>query len=207
MGTRDKRIDAYITKSAPFAKPILNHLRAIVHKGCPQVVETMKWSFPTFEHHGLMCGMGSFKEHCTFGFWKASLMKDRKLLEMAQSEEAMGHLGRITSIKDLPADSVLLGYVREAAALNESGVKLPRRKATPESVKKALKAPPVLTKALARNAKAKRTFDAFSYSNKKDYIDWITEAKTEETRTRRLQTAVAWMAEGKVRNWKYLSKK
>ncbi len=124
---KDKRIDSYIIKSQDFAKPVLSHLRELVHQACPDVTETMKWSFPHFDYMGIMCSMASFRQHCAFSFWKASLMSDTRLLQMAKSEAAMGHLGKIKSLKDLPSDKILLTYIREAMLLNESGVKLPAR--------------------------------------------------------------------------------
>ena len=129
MATKDKRIDAYIAKSADFAKPILTHIRELVHKACPDVEETMKWSFPHFDYKGaMMCSMASFKQHCAFSFWKASLMKDAdKFVGMAKSEVAMGHMGRITSVKDLPSDKVMLSYLKEAMRLNDENVKLPSK--------------------------------------------------------------------------------
>ncbi|HJY63426.1 MAG TPA: YdeI/OmpD-associated family protein [Ignavibacteria bacterium] len=200
MVKKDKRIDAYIAKAQPFAKPVLNHIRSLVHKACPDAEETMKWSFPHFNYKGtMMCSMASFKQHVAFGFWKASIMKDPK--KMLNSSEAMGHLGRITSVKDLPADNVMIQYIKEAARLNEEGVKLPSK---PVKEKKKLVIPDYLIKAISKNKEAKKTFDEFSYSNKKEYVEWITEAKTEDTRNNRLTTAVEWMAESKVRNWKYL---
>ncbi|MBS3944411.1 MAG: DUF1801 domain-containing protein [Melioribacter sp.] len=108
MGSKDLRIDLYIAKSQEFAKPILEHLRGLVHKACPEVEETMKWSFPHFDYKGMMCSMAAFKQHCAFGFWKASLMREKKLMVNAKAETAMGHLGKITCLKDLSADKVLL---------------------------------------------------------------------------------------------------
>jgi uncharacterized protein YdeI (YjbR/CyaY-like superfamily) len=202
MATKDKRIDNYIAKSAGFAKPILNHLRALVHKACPDAEETMKWSFPHFDYKGeMMCSMAAFKEHCAFSFWKASLMKDPKLLNNAKSETAMGHLGRITSLKDLPADKIMISYIKEAIKLNDDKVKIVKAK----PVEKApLIIPEDINAALKKNKKAQTTFENFSYSNKKEYVQWITEAKSEDTRNKRLAQAVAWMAEGKIRNWKYV---
>ncbi len=194
MGKKDPRVDGYIAKSAEFARPILRHLREIVHKGCPEVEETMKWSFPHFLYEGMLCSMASFKSHCAFGFWKGKLIVPEK-------PEAMGQFVRITSLSDLPKDSVLVGYVREAVRLNETGEKVQRR---PREPKKALATPPDLAAALQRNTKARKTFEAFSPSHKREYVEWITEAKTEETRRKRLSTAVEWMAEGKPRNWKYM---
>ncbi len=201
--TKSKDIDAYIAKAEPFAKPVLEHFRALVHQVCPEVEEKMKWSFPHFDYKGsMMCSMASFKQHCAIGFWKATLMKaGGELVGRAKTEEAMGHLGRITSLKDLPKDAVLKAYIKDAMQLNEEGVKVPKAKAAPA---KAPEAPENLLKALSKNRKALDTFENFSNSNKKEYITWITEAKTDLTRAKRLAQAIEWMAEGKIRNWKYL---
>ncbi len=202
MPKKDPRIDAYINKSHDFAKPILKHLRSLVHAACPDAEETMKWSFPHFDYKGeMMCSMAAFKEHCAFGFWKAALMKDPVLTDNAKTESAMGHVGRITSLKDLPPDKKLTAYIKEAMALNDKGIKAVKQKPV---AKKELVVPAYFTNAVKKNKKAWATFEAFSYSNKKEYVEWITEAKTEETRQKRLDQAVVWMAEGKVRNWKYV---
>src|SRR5689334_10984985 len=129
MAKTDKRIDAYIAKAEPFAQPILTHIRELVHEACPDVVETMKWSLPHFDYMGIMCAMASFKKHAIMGFWKASLMKDKQLLENAASEISMGHLGRITSMADLPSDKIIKAYIKEAMALNENGIKVVKPKA------------------------------------------------------------------------------
>ena len=186
MGKRDPRMDAYIEKSAPFAKPILKYLRDAVHEAVPDVQETMKWSMPFFEYKGPLCNMAAFKAHCAFGFWKSSLLGESRM-------------ERITSVDDLPSKKDLIRIAKAAAKLNEEGVKVPRTtKPRPE-----LKTPADLTTALAKNKKAKSTFDAFAPSHRREYIAWITEAKTDATRERRLQQAVEWIAEGKSRNWKY----
>jgi uncharacterized protein YdeI (YjbR/CyaY-like superfamily) len=197
MGKRDPRVDGYIDNSAPFAKPILKHLRRVVHTGCPDVEETIKWQFPHFDYKGMICGMAAFKGHCTLGFWKASLI----LGSNKAGEEGMGQFGRITSLADLPDEKILIGYVRKAAKLNDAGVKRPRAK---PKIQKRLSVPKDLKVALQKNAKARKSFDGFSPSQKREYVEWITEAKREETRKERLKTAIKWMAEGKVRNWKYL---
>ena len=202
MATKQKVIDTYITKSADFAKPILIHIRELVHKACPDVEEKMKWSFPHFDYKGeMMCSMAAFKQHAAFSFWKATLMKDPILVENAKSETAMGHFGRITSLKDLPSEKKITALIKEAMQLNEKGIKLP---AKPKStVKAALAVPDYFTKALKKDKKAQQTFDAFPYSHKKEYLQWITEAKTEETRNKRIGIAIEMMSEGKSRNWKY----
>ncbi|MFN8252076.1 MAG: YdeI/OmpD-associated family protein [Ferruginibacter sp.] len=202
MGTKNKAIDAYIAKSADFAKPILNHLRELVHQACPEVEEKLKWSMPHFDYKGeMMCGMAAFKQHASFGFWKAALMKDPILLETAKTEVAMGHLGKITSLKDLPSDKKLTAWIKEAMVLNDKGIKLPSKSKPAE--KKALEVPDYFVKALAKNKKAQKIWDAFAYSHKKEYLQWITEAKTEPTREKRIATTLEWVAEGKGRNWRY----
>ena len=202
MPHKDPRIDAYIDKSAAFAKPILNHLRQLIHKACPQVEETMKWSFPHFDYKGeMMCSMASFKQHCSFGFWKASLMKDPVLVETAKSEVAMGHLGKITTLKDLPSDKQLTAWIKEAMKLNDEGVKVKKEKPVPT---KEIPVPADLIAALKKNKKAFAIFEQFPPSHKKEYIQWIEEAKREETRKKRIEQTVEWVAENKQRNWKYM---
>lgn len=198
MGKRDQRVDEYIAKSAPFAKPILKHLRKTVHEACPEVEETMKWSFPHFMYQGILCSMASFKEHCAFGFWKGSLIVGQRA---AETREAMGHFGKITSVKDLPSKKVLTGYIREAMRLNETGVKSPTR--ANRKPKPALPVPPDLAAALRANRKAGAAFKEFSPSHRREYIEWIVDAKVEATRERRLLKTVEWLAEGKSMNWKY----
>lgn len=205
MAKKEKAIDAYIAKSADFAKPILNHIRALVHKTCPDVEEKMKWSMPFFDYKGeMLCHMASFKQHAVMGFWKASLMKDSILVENARSETAMGHLGRIGSLKDMPPDKKITAWIKEAMQLNDKGIKLPAKAKAAD--KKELIIPDYFTKAISRNKKAKQVFENFAYSHKKEYVMWITEAKTEETRNKRMETALEWIAEGKSRLWKYEKK-
>ena len=201
MGQTDKRIDAYIEKSADFAKPVLTHLRALVHRACPEVVETVKWSFPHFEYKGILCSMAAFKQHCSFGFWKAAVMDDPKDILESVGKTGMGHLGNIKSVKDLPSDKILTTYVKAAMKLNDDNITVPKPKA---AEKKELEVPDYFTKALNKNKQALKTFKAFSYSNQKEYVDWVTEAKTEETRNKRIATALEWLAEGKIKNWKYV---
>jgi uncharacterized protein YdeI (YjbR/CyaY-like superfamily) len=201
MGTRDTRVDAYIARSADFAKPILNHIRGLVHTACPESEEALKWGFPTFVHRGIMCGMAAFKAHCSLGFWKHALILGKNQEAASKERDGMGHFGRITSLLDLPSDKTLLGYIREAARLNEAGIK-PAARARPKT-RKALVVPDFFLATLKKNEKALATFEGFSYSHKKEYIEWLTEAKREETRRQRLATAIQWLAAGKSRNWKY----
>lgn len=202
MAKYDNRVDEYIKKAAPFAQPILNHLRDLVHEACPGATETIKWNFPHFEYGGaILCSMAAFKKHCTFGFWKAALMSDPKGILEAIGKTAMGQLGQITGLSDLPPDKIIKGFILQAVKLTDEGAKLPGKT---QSSPKDLVVPDYFLKAVRKNKAALKTFDSFSLSNKKDYIAWVTEAKTELTRDRRLAQAIEWMAEGKIRNWKYV---
>ncbi|HWX18700.1 MAG TPA: YdeI/OmpD-associated family protein [Candidatus Binatia bacterium] len=200
MASKDPRIDAYIAKSADFAQPILNHLRRLVHTACPEVEETFKWSFPHFIYKGMLCHMAAFRAHCAFGFWKRTLIFGNDESGKANGD-AMGQFGRITSLSDLPKDKVLLGYIKEAVRLNEAGIKAPPGAAS--KPRKDLVVPDYFMAALKRKKKALTAFENFSPSHKREYVEWITEAKREETRAKRLETAVAWMSIGKPRHWKY----
>lgn len=197
MGSKDPRIDAYIEKSADFAKPILRHIRKVVHAALPEVEEDLKWRMPAFMYKGILCGMAAFKSHCTFGFWKGSLLTDGK-----QSADAMGQFGRIESLSDLPSDKTLAALVKRAAKLNDDGVKVARM--APQGPRKPLRIPSDLAAALKKNKQAHAAFKEFPYSHKKEYVEWLTEAKTDTTRQKRLGTAIGWIAEGKARNWKYM---
>ena len=197
MGTRDPRVDAYIEKSPGFARPILIHLREVVHAACPDVAETLKWRMPSFEHKGILCGMAAFKKHCVFGFWKHELVLGTG---GERWKDAMGSFGCLTSLRDLPPKTELKRMVRIASKLNEDGVKAPRTKTAP---RKAVAMHPKLKAALAKHAKARKQFDGFSPSHRREYLEWIAEAKAEETRERRIAQTLEWLADGKHRNWKY----
>ncbi len=202
MATRDPRVDAYIAKSADFAKPILKHLRKIVHTGCPKVEETIKWQHPHFDYKGVMCGMAAFNRHCAFGFWKEKLILDR---DTAAEKTAMGSFGCIKSLADLPGEKTLIQYVKKAAALNEAGIKAPGR--TQPKKREPLEVPAYFSAALKKNATARKTFESFPPSKRREYLEWVTEAKREETRNERLATSIGWLSEGKPRHWKYLPAK
>lgn len=198
MPSHDPRIDAYIERAAPFAQDILRHWRATVHAHCPEVVETIKWGFPNFVYRDkILTGMAAFKAHCSIGFWHG----EAALGEGKGKDGAMGDYGRLTSLKDLPPRSEQKAAILRAMKLIEDGVKArPAKKSAP---KPPPEAPDDLIGALDRNAAARRTFDGFPPGQRRDYIDWIVEAKKPETRERRIAQAVEWLAEGKRRNWKY----
>ena len=193
MGKRDPRVDAYIQKSAEFARPILTHVREIVHQAVPEAEETIKWGAPHFEYKGVLCGLAAFKQHCNVIIWKASMVIG------AGANAEGGPLRSITRLADLPADRTLKNWLAQAAKLNETGVKTPRT-AKP---RKALPVPAELKKALAKNKRAAVAFEKFPPSHKREYSEWIADAKTSETRDRRVATAIEWIVEGKSRNWKY----
>ncbi len=205
MAKTDPRVDAYISKSADFAKPILKHLRRLVHQACPDVQETMKWSFPHFEHKGVLCFMSAFKQHCAFGFWRSSVLSETAAKVNSSNTKAMGQFGRITSLEDLPSDRQMLSLIKQAVKFNESGLKANRR--VVKSASKPVKVPDYFVAALRRDKKALTVFQNFSPSHKREYIEWVTGAKSDETRERRLAQAIEWMAEGKSRNWKYTRRK
>src|SRR5258706_4281090 len=192
MPTKDPRVDAYIAKSAAFAKPILKHLRRVVHRGCPGVTETLKWGVPAYEFEGILCMTAAFKAHCGLVFWKSGMLE--------KNTGTPAHVRRITSLKDLPPERALVGLVKEAVRLNAEGLKTaPRRRFAARPVK----VPAYLMAALRKNSKARAAFEAFPPSHKREYVEWIDSAKTDETRQRRLATALEWIASGKSRNWKY----
>ena len=202
MPVTDPRVDAYIDKAEPFARPVLEHLRSLVHSACPEIKETIKWGFPHFEYKGLLCSMASFKQHCAFGFWKAALMTDAEQFLNKMGNTGMGHFDRITGISDLPKDKTMISYIREAMKLNEDGIQLQKKKNSKEPVE----IPTEFSSALKQNKKAQDHFNKFSASAQREYIEWISEAKTEATRNKRIDTAVEWISEGKGRNWKYEKK-
>jgi hypothetical protein len=206
MPVKDSRVDAYIAKSAAFAQPILKRVRQAVHAACPAVEETIKWGVPHFLYRGMFCGMAAFKQHAMFGFWHRGMGEELKRL--GREDVTHGRFGALTSVADLPPKATLVRLVKHAMKLNEQDAKSPRKKAAKKSPKKraALKIPADFLAALGKNKKAHKTFTAFSYSHQKEYVEWITEAKRDETRQKRLKAAIEMLAEGKTRHWKYQRK-
>jgi uncharacterized protein YdeI (YjbR/CyaY-like superfamily) len=195
---RSAEVDAYIARAAPFARPILRKIRRLFHQACPAIEEKIKWGVPSFERRGRVGGCAAFKHHATFGLWRQDVLPDPQGL--FRSRSPMGC--RITDVSELPSDRVILSYIRAAVKLNEEGA--PPR-ARPASRPPA-RVPPSLLSALRKNPRARAAFEAFPPSHKREYAEWIAEAKQEETRRRRLATAIEWMAQGKPRNWKYMKK-
>jgi uncharacterized protein YdeI (YjbR/CyaY-like superfamily) len=203
MAKKDPRVDAYIEQAAEFARPILKHIRKVVHAACPAAEEDLKWGAPHFMYKGMLCGMAAFKQHCAFGFWRAKeLAKLNKDFE--PTDQAMYQFGRIQSKADLPPDKLITKLVKAAMALNDSGTKAPR---APRTKKPVPKIPPTFLTALKKNKKAHAAFATLSPSHQREYIEWIAEAKRDETRERRIKTALEWITTGKSRNWKYEKKK
>ena len=194
--SRDARIDAYVAKQADFARPLLEYLRETIHEACPEVEESIKWSMPAFGYKGRpLAGMAAFKAHATFGFWQHSqLVEGQK-----RNAEAMGSFGRLTSIDDLPPRDELIALIRKAMSLVDEGVKPVRTK----TVKAPIEMPADLAAALAAEPRAQATYDAFPPSCRREYLEWVVEAKRPETRAKRVAQAVEMMAEGKRRHWKY----
>ncbi len=198
-------VDAYIEKSADFAKPILEKLRKVFHKADPNIQEVIKWSVPHFEHDGLVGGIAAFKKHVSLGFWKSKEMDDPHDLFDGDPKASMCAV-KFSDVKDVPSEKVLVAYVKQAVKLNVDKSKTPKstaKKTAKKKVAKKITVPADLKAALTKNKKAQATFDGFSYTNRKEYVEWITEAKRDATREKRLKQAIEWMAEGKSRNWKY----
>lgn len=195
MSSQDRRVDAYIARSADFARPILAEIRTRVHAACPQVEETIKWGMPSFVHAGgILCQMAAFKRHVSFGYWKHALV-------IGEAErDGMGSYGKMASAADLPPKATMRADLGKAMRLNEDGVKPERRKPMPRD---ALEVPDDLAAALEKHQAAKAAFDGFAPSHRREYLEWIVEARREETRTKRIVQAVEWLGEGKRRNWKY----
>ena len=203
MSQYDSRVDAYIDKAAPFAQPILKHLRELVHSVSPLISETMKWGFPFFDYNGSVCQMAAFKEHMGFGFWKQSQLNDPGKL-IRPEEGTAGSFGKITSLNELPSDEILIDFIRQAMELNKPENKKPavKKDTTPKA---AIKMPADFADLLAANPLVFEMYNKFSPSHKREYLEWIVEAKSDSTRQKRMETAVEWIAEGKSRHWKYQS--
>jgi uncharacterized protein YdeI (YjbR/CyaY-like superfamily) len=202
MEQYDNRLDAYIEKSADFAKPVLTYIRQLVHEASPLIGETIKWGFPFFDYKGPVCMMMGFKKHCAFGFWKAGTLTDPEHV-LKLGDEKAGSFGNILTIADLPSKEILINFILQGIERNEKGVKFKvATKKTPE-VKAELVTPEYFLEFLSQNLAARNTFDNFSYSHKKEYAEWIVDAKTDATRQKRMETALEWISAGKSRHWKY----
>jgi uncharacterized protein YdeI (YjbR/CyaY-like superfamily) len=195
-------LDSYIARAEPFARPILEHLRALFHRARPEIGEALKWGHPVFEHDGIVAWLAAFKRHVRFRFWKGRMLNDPKGL----LRDANGNVGLliVTDLSQLPSDKALLDYIRQAIDLNASGVKVPR--AAGKAKAAPLAVPDDLSAALRKNKLARQSFDAMSTSHRNEYIEWLVTAKQDATRKKRLLTAIEWLAEGKPRNWKYMKK-
>lgn len=205
----DPRVDAYIEKAAPFAQPVLRHLRKLMHEACPHATESVKWGMPFFVQQGvILANLAAFKQHCAFGFWGTEMKKVLAKNGLQKSDAAMGWMGRLTGLKDLPSDKDLLAYMRHAAELVESGQRTQSidRQMRPKGRKAEARVPTELGAALKKNKLAAKTFATFSPGRRREYAEWIAEAKRPETKQKRVAQAVKWIAEGKSRNWQYESR-
>lgn len=203
MKEKPTTVDEYLLTIPEFARPVLEHFRKLVHQVCPEAEEILKWGHPSFNYKGILCGFAGFKKYCAIVFWKGALIGDSEQVLKQVGSSDMKRLDALHSVKDLPSDKVLKAWLKEAVRLNEENIKVP---ATSRKEKKELVIPADLQQALKKNKAAYAVFEQFSTSNKRDYAEWLEEAKTQATRDKRLATAVEWIAEGKVRNWKYVKK-
>lgn len=199
MSTKDPRVDRYIENAAEFARPVLLHLRELIHDAAPEVEETLKWGIPHFMHNGIVCSMAAFRQHCAFTFWHGQAV----LAEDSRREGAMGQFGRITGIEDLPPREILMDHVRRAVEYNASAPPGTTRTAGKRSEPEI---PDAFRLALESDSAARAAFDQFSPSQRREYVEWIADAKRDATRERRIRTALEWISEGKPRNWKYMGK-
>jgi uncharacterized protein YdeI (YjbR/CyaY-like superfamily) len=195
MPSTDKRVDAYIARAPEFARPVLTQIRATVHAACPDCEEDIKWGAPAFMYKGILFMMASFKEYCAINFWKGAL-----IVGDDATEGVAGQLGKLKQVSDLPSKKVLTGYIKKAMALNESGTAVAKRVPRPKT---DVVMPDYFMVAIRKSKRALAGYEKFSASQQREYIEWITSAKGEATRDRRVKQAVEWMAEGKSRNWKY----
>jgi uncharacterized protein YdeI (YjbR/CyaY-like superfamily) len=203
---KNQEFDHYIEQSAEFAQPILTKLRQLIHSSSPEIEEQMKWSFPNFIYKkSILCSLAAHKHHCTFGFWLGSIMDDPAGILQRIGQTGMGQFGKIKTLSDLPSDDLIILYLHNAMELIDKGVKL--TKETTIADKKPLEIPEILKEALNQNSKAQATFEMFSYSNKKEYIEWINGAKTDATKIARTNSTIELLVEGKTKNWKYERKK
>jgi uncharacterized protein YdeI (YjbR/CyaY-like superfamily) len=206
MEQYDPRFDEYIGKKAAFAQPILRHLRELMHSVSPQITETIKWGHPFFEYKGILANMAGFKEHCAFGFWGSSALNDPNgIIKHGDEKDTAGNFGRITQLSDLPDDAILKDFILQAIAIKDAGpgVKPQKKETAPKAPKAPIEMPDYFAAALQTDQKALAVFQNLSPSNKREYLEWIVEAKTEATRQKRIETSLQWLAEGKSRNWKY----
>jgi uncharacterized protein YdeI (YjbR/CyaY-like superfamily) len=201
------QFDEYQAAASEFARPIMAHLRKLVHAQCPEVVEQIKWGIPHFDYKGeMLCIFAGYKNHCAFTFWKESLMSDARLKANPDAKAAKRFMGKLTALSDLPPDGELIAFIQEAMALNDQGVKIaPRRDARPASAAD-IAIPDAFAEQLSRHAQTNEVFQSKSPSFRKEYIVWIADAKTDQTRQKRIDEALEWIAEGKGRFWKYEKK-
>jgi len=201
------QFDEYQEAASDFAKPIMAHLRELVHKQCPEVVEEIKWGIPHFDYKGeMLCIFAAYKNHCSFSFWKESLMSDERLKANPELKAAKRFMGKLTSLSDLPSDGELIAFVEEAMALNDKGVKLALRQDSKAAKAAEIVIPDAFAEQLSRHAQANEVFQGKSASFRKEYVVWIADAKTDQTRQKRIDESLVWIAQGKGRFWKYEKK-
>jgi uncharacterized protein YdeI (YjbR/CyaY-like superfamily) len=199
---KNQKVDDYILKSASFSQPILYKMRAIIEEAEPHIEETIKWGFPCFTYQNkIICSFSAYKNHCVFRFWQGSSLEDSDGILAKVGETEMGELSKIKNLEDLPNSEVLIKYIRTAIELSQKGsAKKPMTKEKKLTIDlKSIDLPEIFNSF----PKQAEKFDTFSPSHRKEYISWINEAKTDETKLKRIKTMMEWLLEGKSRNWKY----
>ena len=193
---RDERIDSYIAKAQPFARPILEHVRSRVHAAAPEAEETTKWSAPAFTIDGkILLIMAAFKAHAAINFWRGQELRGDQA-----NADGMGQFGKLMSLADLPGEAELDRLIREAATLAKAA---PAPRQVKHAPKPAAEIHPDFAAALKASSQAQATLDGFPPSARREYLDWVAEAKQDATRAKRIADAVQWLSEGKRRHWKY----
>ncbi len=202
MENLNPAVTAYIAKSADFARPILDFLRKLIHNTCPGVKEDIKWGTPHYSYNGdHLVMMAGFKKHCSFSLYKAEMMKDKAIQDSIKEGRKFGYMDKLKDMSDLPAEKILVAYLKEAMAINARGISKPKPvKVNPVA---AIEAPKEFMDALKKNKKALSVFESKSATFQKEYIKWIAEAKTDETRNKRIEQSIGWIEEGKGRFWQY----
>lgn len=204
MAQLNSKVDEYIAKSEDFAKPILEYLRQIIHETCQDATEDIKWGTPHYSYKGdHLCMIAGFKNHCSFSIYKAEFLQDKEIAESVKAGKKFGYMDKLKSVSELPSKEVLVSLLKEAMTINEQGIK--KEKAVSDKPK-VIETPEYLTEALDANTKAKEVWESKSASYRKDYLVWITDAKTDATRQKRIEQSLEWIAEGKGRFWQYEKK-
>lgn len=195
MNEASENITAYIEKATPEFKEVMIALRSVLNNPNFDIKEDWKWGAPNFNNEGMICWLAHFRNHVGMNFFKGTLIKDKYNLFTHYREEKGNRQLKFSDINQIIPEQIEY-YIEEAIKLNQENIKV---------VKKEIDTslPLDLETELNNNPKAKMFFESLAPSYKRDYIEWIEEAKREATRTKRLATTMEWLSEGKKKNWKY----